>query len=233
MVITSTLQAAADLGQVVPVDVFTEEKALAFLAERTRNADPSGARELAAELGHLPLALAQAAAVIARQRLSYATYTDRLRTLPARDSLARVEGGPYSHGAAGAVLLSLDSAGAQDSSGLPGAVLDLVAVLSATGVGRALLYAAAQDGAFGRAMEAGQVPAAVDAALGQLADASLLAFSMDSSSVSMHRLVMRIVRELRAQQGSLAAAGAAAARLLRAVSDSLGPVWRNPARPET
>ena len=37
---------------------------------------------MAAELGYLPLALAQAAAVIARQHLGYETYLDRLRALP-------------------------------------------------------------------------------------------------------------------------------------------------------
>jgi hypothetical protein len=47
VVITSSRQAAADLGLAVPVEVFTQEEALAFLAERTRNLDANGARELA------------------------------------------------------------------------------------------------------------------------------------------------------------------------------------------
>ena len=72
VVITSSLQTASDLGQAVLVDVFSEGEALAFLAERPGSTDTIGARELAAELGCLPLALAQAAAVIARQRLGYA-----------------------------------------------------------------------------------------------------------------------------------------------------------------
>ena len=226
VVITSSLQAAADLGQAITVDVFTEDEALAFLAERTRSADTSGARELAAELGYLPLALAQAAAVIARQRLGYGTYLDRLRTLPVGDYLAQVEADTYPHGVAAAVLLSMDSAGARDSSGLRGSVMDLVAVLSTAGVNRALLYAAGQDGALGREMDAADVPVAVDAGLERLADVSLLTFSMDGSSVSAHRLVTRVVRELRAGEGTLVAAGAAAARLLQAASDSLGPTWQ-------
>jgi len=226
VVITSSLQAVSDLGQAVPVDVFTEGEALAFLADRTRTTDTGGARELAAELGCLPLALAQAASVIARQRLGYATYLDRLRRLPVGEYLARVQADPYPHGVAAAVLLSMDSADATDSSGLHGAVLDLVAVLSTAGVSRELLYRAGADGVLGQMTESGDAPVLVDAALAQLADASLLIFSGDGSSVSAHRLVMRVVRELRAQEGSIAAAGAAAARTLRATSESLGPAWQ-------
>ena len=227
VLITSNLQGAADLGQAVPVDVFTEEEALAFLGDRTGIADAGPAQELAETLGRLPLALAQAAAVIARQRLNYSAYIERLRKLPASEYLQPVKGDPYPRGVAAAVLLSLESAGARDSSCLPGAVLDLIAVLSTTGVSRKLLYAAGEGGALGTVSKAGQVPIAVDDALAQLADASLLTFSLNGSSVSAHRLVTRVVRELRAREGRLAAAGVAAASLLRTVSDSLAPASRN------
>jgi WD40 repeat protein len=111
VVITSNLPGVGNFGQVVPVDVFTEDEALAFLAERTCSADPSGAPELAIELGRLPLALAQAAAVIMRMRLSYRTYLDRLQALPVSDHPIRTEGGPSPRRAAAAALLHLDSAG--------------------------------------------------------------------------------------------------------------------------
>jgi tetratricopeptide (TPR) repeat protein len=129
---------------------------------------------------------------------------------------------------AAAVLLSMDSAGARDRSKLPGAVLDLIAVLSAAGVNRKLLYLAGEIGASEQVMDANEVPAAMDAALAQLADASLLTFSMDGSSVRAHSLVMRVIRELRAWAGGLAAAGKAAAKALSAVSASVEPVWQHP-----
>jgi hypothetical protein len=69
VVITSSIQAASDLGQTIPVEVFSEGEAMASLTQRTGLADATGARELAAEVGYLPLALSQAAAMIARQRL--------------------------------------------------------------------------------------------------------------------------------------------------------------------
>ena len=57
-------------------------------------------------------------------------------------------------------------------------------------------------------------PAVVDAALGRLAEWSLLAFSLDGQAVAAHRLVLRVVRERLARQGRLAAVCLAAARLL-------------------
>ena len=67
-----------------------------------------GPGRLAAELGYLPLALAQAAAVIRGQHLAYGTYLERLRALPVGEYLTRDAGQPYPHGVAEAVLLSLD-----------------------------------------------------------------------------------------------------------------------------
>ena len=65
VIITSNYRSVASLGAGVPVEVFTEAEALTFLAARTGLADAAGARVLADEVGCLPLALAQAAAVIA------------------------------------------------------------------------------------------------------------------------------------------------------------------------
>ena len=51
VIITSNQQSVATLGAGVPVEVFTEGEALAFLAARTGLADAAGAAELAGELG--------------------------------------------------------------------------------------------------------------------------------------------------------------------------------------
>ena len=216
VIITSNQQSVANLGAGVPVDVFTEAEALTFLAARTGQADAAGAQELAAELGCLPLALAQAAAVIASQHLSYGTYLDRLRRLPVADLLAAEEAGQYPRGVAAAVLLSLDAVRAGDEGGACGAVMDLLAVLSAAGVRRSLVHAAGREGLAGRD---GPVPAlapeVVDRVLARLAGASLLTFSLDGSAVSAHRLVMRVIRENLAASNALTAVcagGRAAAR---------------------
>jgi hypothetical protein len=64
IIITSTDRAFTALGADVDVDVFDREQSVAYLAARTRMQDVEGADAVADELGDLPLALAQAAAVI-------------------------------------------------------------------------------------------------------------------------------------------------------------------------
>ena len=229
VVITSAGQSVASLGGPVPVDVFSEEESLAFLAQRTGRTDPAGAVELARELGHLPLALAQAAAVIAAQRLNYHTYLDRLRSLPVQEYLTPTAGEPYPHGVAQAVLMSLDAATATDNTRLCSALINVVSLLSPAGVPRLLLYATGLSGIFteveGEYRSAD--PHEVDDALGQLADASLLTFSVDGSTVSAHRLIMRVVRERCAHNDTLADLGHRTCALLFAITRSLDEPWQN------
>src|ERR1035441_2715574 len=129
VLITSNRQSVADLGTPVGVDVFTPAEAAAFLAGWTGLADQGGAGELAEELGHLPLALAQAAAVIRGQQPAYGTYLERLRALPVGEYLTRRPGQPYPHGVAEAVLLSLEAVRAFDRAGACGGVMEVLSVL--------------------------------------------------------------------------------------------------------
>jgi hypothetical protein len=232
VLVTSNERAVGDLGAGVPVDVFSWEEALAFLAGRTGSADAAGARLLAGELGRLPLALAQAAAVIAAQHLDYPTYLARLRAKPVDQLLLRTGTDRYPHGLAAAVLLALEAVRAGDGTGVCGAVMDLVSVLSAAGVPRAVLHAAGQAGALGEPEQAGGVAAeVVDEALGRLAGSSLLTFSTGGATVTAHRLVMRVIRERLARQGRLAATCQAAAAALQARAESLREAWQDrPAR---
>src|SRR5215472_17888053 len=82
VLITGSRRPVASLGACLPVDVFSPDEALAFLAQRTGLADTAGASALARELGYLPLALAQAAGAIAAEDLAYWTYLGRLRARP-------------------------------------------------------------------------------------------------------------------------------------------------------
>ncbi|HEU5416831.1 MAG TPA: FxSxx-COOH system tetratricopeptide repeat protein [Streptosporangiaceae bacterium] len=223
VVVTSNRQSAAGLGTGIAVDVFTEAEALAYLAERTRLDDPGGARQLAGDLGFLPLGLAQAAALIARQHLTYATYLQRLRDLPLADYLGRLEGDAYPYKTAEAIVLSLLSVREADSSGRADDLMGLVSVLAETGISRRLLHlsAAGEEDTASREAE-------LDAAAGLLADLSLTGFSLDDSVVA-HRLVMRAVREYLGEEGGLASAAAAATQLLERVADQIPEAWQDPA----
>jgi len=104
--------------------------------------------------------------------------------------------------------------------------MELVAVLSAAGVRRTLVQEAARQGVLGRDGQAGELsPEVVDRALGRLAGASLLTFSVDGSSVSAHRLVTRVIREQLAGGNFLTAACTVAAQLLDGLSEPLGQTW--------
>jgi hypothetical protein len=139
VVITTTHRAIADLGVAVDVPVFTRAESAGYLAARTGLTDAAGADEVAAELGDLPLALAQAAAAISGQHLGYQQYLARLGRVPVSSLLGRVPGGGYPLPLASALLLSIEAVQDADQDGLAGRLLRVVAVLSPDGVRRGLL----------------------------------------------------------------------------------------------
>jgi tetratricopeptide (TPR) repeat protein len=194
VLITSTRQPTANLGTTVPVDVFSADEALSFLTGRTGLDDMAGAAEVAAVLGHLPLALALAAPVIRGQRHGHERYLDRLQTIPIEVSLTGDDGQPYPQGVVRAVLLSLAAIRAADKTGMCTRVIEIMAVLSAAGVRRELLHVAGRAGVLasgGHRVEA----ALVDRALEWLSDRSMLTFSLDGQTVMMHRLLAQVVRD--------------------------------------
>ena len=214
LVITSR-PPTADLGTSVPVGVLSTDEALALLDGRTGLADEEGAAAVAAELGYLPLALTQAAAVIADRRLGYRRYLERLRAMPAGKHLIQQEPEPYPPDVAKAVLLALEAVGAADYSGVCTRVMEIMAVLPGSGVRRELLHAAGAAGVLAKRRRRPEVNAElVDGALGRLAERSLLAVSVDGRTVTAHPVVMQIVRDRLSRQGHLVAACRAAASVL-------------------
>jgi tetratricopeptide (TPR) repeat protein len=222
VIVTSTQASALSLGDPTEVAVFTEQEARDFLAGRCGHGDPSGADDVARELGHLPLALAQAAAVIRTRRLSYGIYLTRLRAYPVQRYLPATKTDPYPRGVAEAILLSIDTVVAADQTGLCADLLAVISLLSADGVSRDLLYHGQPDNALAADEEV------IDEALANLADASLVTFGGEDASspaVTAHRLVMRITRERRAHEGDIVTIGTKAAATLVNARDLLGEEW--------
>ena len=221
VLITSKRPPTADAGTDFPVDVFSADEASAFLAGRTGREYEAGAAEVAAALGHLPLALALAASVVAgQQRGGYAWYLDRLQAVSADVSLMGDDGQPHPAGLARAVLLSLQAVRAADRTGVCTRVMEIMAGLSPAGVHRELLYSAGQAGVLasgGRLVAAGLV----DRVLEWLSGRSLLTFSLDGQTVVMNRLVARVIRNGLARRGRLTAAYEAAAFVLDVYSRAL------------
>ncbi|HXC81107.1 MAG TPA: tetratricopeptide repeat protein [Trebonia sp.] len=113
-------------------------------------------------------------------------------------------------------------------------MLDIVSLLAPEGVSRELLYGvttidapAARFSLSRRRRSIAVTRHAIDEALSRLADSSLLTFSTDGSVVTAHRLVMRVVRERRAHDGTLLAVGASANSLVGAAMHSFGQPWEH------
>lgn len=70
-----------ELAQVFPIDVFLEHEATTFLFNRLKSVHVEEAKELAEELGYLPLALAQAASYIVKARLDVPEYLFEFREM--------------------------------------------------------------------------------------------------------------------------------------------------------
>lgn len=202
VIITSNQHSMSALGEPVEVQIFTEDEGLTYLAGRTRINDHAGASALGQELGWLPLALAQATAVITAQHLDYDTYLARLNGKAVANLLAPFDGGQYPRSVAAAILLSLDTVA--DETGACAAVMNLLAVLSPAGVRRTLVHVAAAPVGLGLDREEGEFsPEVTDEALGRLAAASLLTFSIDGNTIIAHRLVTRVIREHLSAAGNL------------------------------
>jgi hypothetical protein len=188
VLVTTTVPDFEVLGGTVPVGGFDEPEAVRFLAaraggelggvpglgDRYRPSGPdSEVADVARELGCLPLALAQAGAVIRRHGL--AGHLARPHTPP----LEREPGEAHPACVEDTTLATLRMVAARDSRAL--VVAELLAVLASRGTRRVLVHRAGPD------------PVAVDAALSGLAAASLAEFDVRGEVVVMHRLTQRAV----------------------------------------
>ncbi|MGC5565527.1 FxSxx-COOH system tetratricopeptide repeat protein [Streptomyces sp. FR-108] len=209
--VTSTVRSVTHLGAAVDIGVFTPEEALAFLLERAETpgtgARAAEASELAADLGFLPLALAQAAWVIRTQGLTFAEYRERFKRRRVAEVMRRAPGEPYPKGAADALLMVIEQVESGEPASTVGRVVEFIALFSPSGVTREDLHAVLRE----------TEPAEIDAVLGRLTEASVVTLSLDGGTVFMHRLVQRIVREKMYEDGRLGGRIQEAADALRAL----------------
>ena len=184
------------LGQALDVAVLDREVAAGFLVNRTGDADRSAARELAAELGGLPLALEQAAAYVEATGTTLAGYLPLFRDRQA-DLLARGEA--MGHPADVSATLGLALSRLAGEAPAAAALVRVLAFLAPEPVPLALLLASRKA--------AGRLDPEVAAAVGSLlgdpvaagdAITALRRYSLVSPAgdglVLVHRLVQAITR---------------------------------------
>lgn len=194
VVVTTRRRDAAlsrDDRRLIEVGVFTETESLAYLTAKLPGRDTEHLRALASDLGHLPLALAQAAAFIADKPLL--TVADYRKRLADRRSLAQVlpaEGElPDEHQATVAATwsLSIERADALRPEGLARPLLEIISLLDPAGTPVAVLT---------RANVLAHLDVDADAvgdALGCLHRLSLI--TLDISTIQAHALLQRAVRD--------------------------------------
>jgi tetratricopeptide (TPR) repeat protein len=167
------------LAAPVRLDVLAPAPAAALITtitEHTRREDQDIAAQIAAELGHLPLALDQAAAYITQTRIPLTRYLTILRQHPARMHATTPEGGTSQRTIARLWDITLKAIAQRD----PAAVLLLHTLAS---------YAPDN---IPRAIIGGQNPGPrTDDALGLLASYSMITLTADTAS--MHRLVQAVL----------------------------------------
>ncbi|MFD6333496.1 tetratricopeptide repeat protein [Streptomyces niveus] len=168
-------------GRPLHLDVLPLSAATSLLCQLAGRNDPAehpAARELADELGHLPLALEQAGTHIRRTRGTYSGYLERFRTQTARMLDTPGNGDPHRTTIARTWRITLDTIAERDPLAVH--LLQIMAWLAPHDIPRDLLDGLADD------------PGAEADALALLNDFSMI--TLDESTASTHRLVQAVAR---------------------------------------
>jgi tetratricopeptide (TPR) repeat protein len=204
----------------VEVGPFSPREALAYLSSKLHNDQDQwiGALDLAGDLGYLPIALAQAAALMADSGLDCREY--RARVADRMKHLAGAPVGAYPSIFASTWALATEFAEQIPPAGLARPALALVALLDPNGIPGAVLTSQAACAYLTRYRRGAPVDDAhARAVLYNLARAGLVSIDTTSAArtVRVHSLVQATV-----QQNLTAAEGDEAAR---AAADALFQVW--------
>jgi tetratricopeptide (TPR) repeat protein len=196
VLITSRATSWGELGASVSVDVFSRKESVQFLCERTGSRGREAAARLAEELGHLPLAIAQAAAYMEATSTSLAAYLDLFRAR--RRELWSKESPPAGYPDTVATTWELSLERVRRESPAAADVLHLCAYLAPDAIPRRLLSASAGAIA-GPLAEAARDPVAFNEALRALRRYSLA--EVDEDSLSVHRLLQAVTRDKLSEEG--------------------------------
>jgi tetratricopeptide (TPR) repeat protein len=193
VLITSRNRAWSGVASQLDLEVFSRAESVAFLCRRSGRPEPEAAGDLAAELGDLPLALAQAAAYIDARAVTIGGYLALYRD-PGLARRLRDEGldaGEYPASVARTWLLTI----AQLSADRPAAVelLRLCAFLDPDDIDLDVLAAGAAGAAGGLGAALGDRLERTETA-GALARASLLTATAEGR-FRVHRLVQAVTRD--------------------------------------
>ncbi|GAA0903506.1 hypothetical protein Vau01_121580 [Virgisporangium aurantiacum] len=203
----------------IEVGLFTPDEAVAYLTHAIETlTPPEHLQELAAALGYLPLALAQAAAYIRERRIDCTTYQQQLANqrrltdlLPAEDGLPD----EHQHTVASTWALSITAADNTPPRALASAVLVIAALLDPNTIPADLFITTPiRDHLTAHLGGVAVGEQAVADGLHTLHRLNLLTHDRDRSSVRVHALVQHVTRDQLTPEALASAAHAAANALL-------------------
>ena len=243
VVATSRRRDVSSAWEAVEVGVFPRADSIAFVQSITGSQDSGAADALAARLGDLPLALAQAAETARIERWSLAEYLDQLDAYSSDRVIHRIPGDSYPDDVSIALLLAVESALSRIKDGSHEAArlqIGALAVLAESGVPTRWIAPGARkaqtdgnaDGAdedtgadagpVGEETKARDVAAEnARRALAALLNASVVQQSTDGRVTMLHRLQGQVLRENWSQGESAEALDAATDLLDRININSL------------
>lgn len=222
----------------ISVGMFTPAQGRALLTQATGLPDCAALVELGEQLGWLPLGLAQAAAYIRLNDLSYRQYLSRLSQVNVDDALQRYAGAQH-RGVLAATRLTLDALDRGDPAGKTRRLPTVLSMLAADGIKRVMLLQPT-----GLADALGMDEAESQRALGLLVNTSLVTYAhpdtpgkamdqagtagvsgRDRTVVVVHRLTAKIVRHQAAlpSSGTFDSAADIAVAALRSLTAKLDP----------
>jgi Tetratricopeptide repeat/Domain of unknown function (DUF4062) len=190
VLITSRARSWAETGAPVEVDVLSRAESVAILADRVTGLDPAGADRLAAQLGDLPLAVAQAAGFMAETGMPAVQYLDLLRSHAGQVLDQAAPGSSYPRSLAAATRLAADRLKGEDPAA---AQLASVCAFLAPEPAPENLFTSARGELPGELAARAADPLAWRQTLAELARQSLA--RIDQRGLVMHRLTQAILRD--------------------------------------
>jgi tetratricopeptide (TPR) repeat protein len=190
VLITSRLRMWSGIAASVDVTEFSPDESVAFLVRRSGHDEPRAAASLAGKLGHLPLALAQAAAYADTYDVSLAYYLDLYRDAAERMLATGLDPTEYPHSVATTWLLHVDQLRRHHPAALE--LLRVCAFLAPTAIPLGFIFSGHVR------MPQVLAPAVTDPVMraetvGALVRTSLVSRPADEQ-IQIHRLVQAITR---------------------------------------
>jgi hypothetical protein len=214
-VVTTRDEQAAFAGNdrhVITVGVFEPDESIRYLQEKLDD-DSHALTALADALGHLPLALAQAAAYITNYGLNCTDYLHRLQHGRLLDVAPDKLPDEYPAVLASTWNLSIQAADDHQPTGVARPLLELAALLSPDGTPAAVFTTTAVQELLTRRRGRATTADEAWAGLINLKRLSLVGLDDDQRTVRVHQLVQRAVRETRPARRAEKTVGAADALL--------------------